>query len=82
MKKKYSEEEINFLTNNYGIISTEEISKILNRTISSIKCKVRSLGLKIEEWSEDEISLLIDNWDFFDARYISKNIFSHIPFML
>lgn len=42
---KWTEENIEFLKNNYGILSLSEIAKCLNTTKSSIACKSTRLGL-------------------------------------
>lgn len=47
--KGYSKEEIDFIKSNYGIITSKQISKILNRFSKNgdnIQVKARSMGLK------------------------------------
>lgn len=45
----WSENEINLLTNNYGLVSVEELSNILLHPRSSVVHKAKSLGLKFTD---------------------------------
>jgi len=49
MNKKWLEEEVNYLLNNYDTITYRDISKKLGRTLSSVKSKARSLDLKLSK---------------------------------
>lgn len=49
---KWTEEEIEYLKDNYGKLSTKEISKKLNRPISGINLKASRLGIKFFKRSE------------------------------
>lgn len=53
MAKKWTEEEIDFLKNNYENMTYREISKHINRTISSIELKSSRLGLKKSKYEYD-----------------------------
>ena len=44
--KPWSEEEINYLYNNWGIVSVETISKNLGRSKDAIRVKRSKLGLE------------------------------------
>jgi len=48
-KKEWSQDELVFMKENYHIKTNDEISKILNRTKSSVKMKAIRLGLKKPE---------------------------------
>lgn len=60
-QKEWSEEEINFIKNNYDKYSYAELGKKINRTRNAVQCKVMKLGLKkdkIQKFNEyyfDEI---------------------------
>lgn len=41
VRRKWNEEELQFLRENYGVLSLEEIAEKLNRTISSIMHKAK-----------------------------------------
>lgn len=61
--KKWSEEEIKYLLNNYLEIDTEKLAKTLNRTKNNIYSKAYQLGLNKtgrnwQSWTEEEINLL------------------------
>ena len=45
MGRRWTQEEIDFIENNYGIKTNQYISKKLNRTESAIVCKATRLGL-------------------------------------
>ena len=45
---KWSNDEINFLIENYNKIGRQECAKILNRTIDSVATKIRDSNLKLK----------------------------------
>lgn len=47
-KTRWSDEEIQYLTENYGLIKSREIGLTLNRSMDSVQLKARRLGLKLE----------------------------------
>lgn len=65
--KKYTFEEINYIKNNYYIMSAKEIADYLNRPVSSIQCKISELGLskagaKNSSWTDEQIDILKANY--------------------
>ncbi|MED4883897.1 LAGLIDADG family homing endonuclease [Bacillus smithii] len=48
-KGRWSEKEINFLKDNYGKITANEIGRILGRTKSAVQLKANRLGLEVED---------------------------------
>lgn len=64
-QRKWNDEEINYLKNNYNELSYEELSKHFNRSIESIKGKAYLLGLLKKEkqprFTNKEINILIEN---------------------
>ena len=61
--QNWTKEEVNYLKANYRIKTFNEISRELNRTVSSVQIKSRKLGLsKVIEikWKPVEVNLLID----------------------
>jgi len=50
-QKVWTDEEESILRNYWGkgAITSREIAKVLNRTVSSVKCKANRIGLVIEE---------------------------------
>lgn len=72
----YTEEEVNFLKNNYMDMSCKELSLNLGKTISSVKEKMNKLRLvKVEKWSEDELVLLENVYPHYPNRYLSEKFF-------
>ena len=72
----YTDQDIEFLKNNYDKISYEDIAEILSKTVSSISIKINRLGLKkSEKWSEDEIELLKEKYPHYTNKYLSEKIF-------
>jgi len=56
---RWNKEEIDFLVKNYLSMTGNEISSILNRSITSIRIKAKQLGLKkLKKWENREILLL------------------------
>lgn len=43
-KTRWSDEEIQYLTENYGLIKSREIGLTLNRSMDSVQLKARRLG--------------------------------------
>lgn len=74
--KKWSQEEIDFIKNNYLIMSHKEIGLALNRTEGAIRTKCFHLDLckKESEWSNDEISFLKNNYSTMTQNEIAKKL--------
>lgn len=63
MRKQWTETDINFLKQNYGLLSLNEISEKLNTTTSSVKRKAQREGIMSPRcWTEQEIQYLKDNY--------------------
>lgn len=63
--KNYTQDEIDYLKENYSTLTTRDLSIKLNKTESSIRHKVRSLGLikqPHKPWTDEEIQYLKDNY--------------------
>lgn len=73
MANRWTENEIEFLKNNYINNGGVYCSKILGKSLNSINLKSFKLGLKIEDkWSDDDIKFLIDNYSKLGLRYCSE----------
>ena len=72
----WKEHEIEFLKKHYNKdMSPLEISKILNRSISSIKSKAFSIGLTDNsEWTNEQLDYLIDNYCYKTNEEIGQKI--------
>jgi hypothetical protein len=70
MYKKWTNEEINYLIENFSDKTNLELAENLNRSVKSIIAKVGKLGLyeikkrtfKVKNWEKDEIEYLIENF--------------------
>lgn len=65
VKSAYTLNEIEVVKNNYGILTSNEIGLLINRSGASVKNKARELGLVKEPsktWTEQEDSYLRDNY--------------------
>lgn len=65
-ENSWSDQEINFLKENYSILSIDELSEKLNRSTKAIVCKMHRLKLPYAQsdtvWSEHEINFLKENY--------------------
>lgn len=60
----WTEEEVEFLKENYKEMEDKELAKKLGRNTKTISWKRLSLGLrKRRAWTEEETRFLIDNWE-------------------
>lgn len=77
--KWWSEEEINFLKENYDKLSVEKISQEIGRTFSAIYCKMKLLGLYKQtiKWTEDEIKKLCEIYSSATTEEIVNSLSNH-----
>jgi endogenous inhibitor of DNA gyrase (YacG/DUF329 family) len=68
----YTDEEIEYMIKNYSKLGATEMSKKLNRTIGSLLSKASELNLKYEYWSEEEISILKNNYSASSKQELLK----------
>lgn len=62
MAKRWTEEEEQFLKDNYSTLSLEEQAEILDRSVNSIMSRARRIGLKrYRYWTEEDEQFLKDN---------------------
>lgn len=76
-RRKWNEEELQFLRENYGVLSLEEIAKKLNRTVSSIMHKAKRNGIKSvckseQRWTDEQVQYLIDNYKLKTNKELAK----------
>ena len=75
--KKWSDNEISWLKNNYSISGTTECVKYLNRTWSSIIGMATKLGLKAKKpgaFSKEELLYLCENYPKYGVEYCSNKL--------
>lgn len=72
-RKIYTEEQIEFLKENYNTMSIKELSEKLGKTEPSIMTKANKLGLvKMEKWSEEDIQNLIKIYPYYTNEELLK----------
>lgn len=76
-RRKWNEEELQFLRENYGVLSLEEIAEKLNRTIPSIKHKAERNGIKSvckseQRWTDEQVRYLIKNYKLKTNKELAK----------
>lgn len=74
----WSDEEINFLKENYESKTYKEISFILNRSDSSVEKKIKRLGLYKKNtndytyWSDNKLLFLIENYNNYSCKDLGE----------
>ena len=59
----WSQEEIKYITDNYGVLTANDIAEQLGRTASSVEHKINRLNIQSpKQWSEDELQFIRDNY--------------------
>lgn len=75
MNSRWTEEEINYLKENYYKKSLNEMSEYLNRNTSAIKTKACKLNItKNQMWTEEEIEYLKNNYKTKTYQELSNNL--------
>jgi len=80
MAKKWTEEEVNILRENYGKMSNRELGNILKRTTCAVQSRAVNMGISIkketipDKWSEEEIQILKCNYKEQDHKFLSKKL--------
>lgn len=70
---RWSNEEIEYIKNNYGLMTPKEIGEYLGRTRGSVVAKAHDLKIgKIDKWSDKEEQFLIDNHNIMSKKEIAK----------
>lgn len=75
-KKRWSEEEDNYIINNYRVLTVDEISERLGRTVYAIRKRALALGVtnEISRWSIEEMEFLNDNWGILNLNTIARKL--------
>lgn len=76
LKRKWREEEDNFIIENYKLLSVGEISAQLKRTVSAIRKRALALGVtrELKRWSAEEMEYLNENWGILNLDVIAKKL--------
>jgi len=72
-KKRWTDKEIAFMRDHYGVLSAKEIARLLGRSYNAVRNKAVELGLtKSLDWTDKEISLLKALYGRMPASEIAK----------
>lgn len=72
---RWNSNEINYLKENYGKKTNEEIAKYLGKTISSVQHKAEREGIKSSKyWTDDEIEFLKNNYKDMTYKELSNKL--------
>lgn len=76
LKRKWTNDEIEFLKNNYKTITSNVIADYVNKTASVVRKKARALGISstVNHWDEDEEKFLKENWGVICVYSIAKKL--------
>ena len=75
--KNYTNEELNYIKNNYNNKTIKEISQEINKSFNSVCNAIRKLGLKKQihnEWTEEEVNFLKANYIGMTSEEISSYV--------
>lgn len=74
--KFWSEEEIEFVKQNYGPMSNGQIAKEIGRTTSAVSSKILELGLHndVRPWKKEDIDYLVANYESMSYQEIGEHI--------
>ena len=62
MKKRWTEAENNYLSENLGVLPNAEIAQHLGRSENAIHLHINKLKISKRNWSEEDIEYLRENW--------------------
>lgn len=74
---RWTNEEIEFLKANWGIMKLPVLAEKLNRTEAALRKKARRLELSekyINNWSQEDINYLIEHWGGTEFRTLRKRL--------
>lgn len=72
---RWKKEEIDFLKNNYGILSLQEISNAIGKTIPAIKHKVARENIQSPKtWTQEEIDYICKHYKEMTNKELAENI--------
>ncbi|SPP28441.1 HNH endonuclease [Brochothrix thermosphacta] len=74
--KRFTVDEIDFIKNNYSLMSVEALARQLDRTPKGVRGKIERLGLKLSEiprnipysWSTEDLQILKNNYTLPDYK--------------
>jgi hypothetical protein len=72
--KKWDTIEIEFVKNNYGVMSQKDIASFLNRSEPSVQHCAARLGLFARKWSVDEDKYLRENYQTRTYKELAKHL--------
>jgi hypothetical protein len=82
VNKRWSEEEIEFIRENYKKLTVKEIADELKRTPRGVRGKIERIGIKLEplkrnqkyKWTKEDVKFIKDNYKVLTDKKIAKKI--------
>lgn len=75
--KGYTNQDLQFIIDNYATYTVQELSNMLNKSYNSISNAVRKLGLikqKHNKWTQKEINFLTQNYKTMTSKEMTKYV--------
>ena len=74
-RKRWTQEEKEFLINNYSKYSLQEMAEVLGRSICSVKCEATKHHVKSNRfWTEEEVQFIEDHYGDLTIKQIAKRL--------
>lgn len=74
----WTDEQKQFLVDNYGSMNIDELSKCLNKDVGSIYTMAYRMNLSVNnKWTDEEIKLLKEVYPIHSNDYLSNNVFTN-----
>lgn len=75
MRKIWTNEEIGFLKENYGILSAPQMAMMLNRSTSSVRHKLERCNIESPKiWADEEILFLKENYKTMTYKELAQQL--------
>lgn len=76
LKKRWTEEEDRYIVENYGVLSVEEISRNLGRSVFALRKRAIAIGVTCEakRWSAEEMDYLFEKWGILSLNTIAQKL--------
>lgn len=76
LKRRWTEEEDRYIVDNYGVLSVEEISYNLGRSVFALRKRAIAIGVTCEakRWSTEEMEYLYEKWGILNLDTIAQKL--------
>lgn len=70
----WTENDINYLLNNYSQVGKITCAEVLNRTPNAVRIKAKSLGIETGTWTKEEIEFLLEYYHLHGSEFCAKSL--------